>query len=204
MCFSATASFASSALLLLISCVTIFKTGIKSKRLMFACIPLLFSIQQACEGLIWNALSSNQSAIIYAYLYLWFVFIVWPLWMPVAIMRMNKIKNNMFFIPIASGALVALTGLIAALYATPMPSIIEHHIYYSFDLPQSFFTLGTIGYLIATITPFFMSSVAMMPWMGALIAASYVISYIFYYQFILSIWCFFAALLSIIVLKIIW
>ena len=204
MCFSATTSFISSALLLLISCATILKAGMNSKKLMFAAIPLLFSIQQACEGLIWNALTSNQSALIYTYIYLFFVFIVWPLWMPISVMRISAIKNNMFFIPLASGILVALSGLIAAFYTTPIPLIMEHHIYYSFDLPQSFYTLGTIAYLIATITPFFLSTVPFMYIMGILIGVSYAISYIFYYQFILSIWCFFAAILSIIVVKIIW
>src|SRR5579872_2083787 len=115
MCFSATASFAASAALLVISCITIYRTKAEGRKLMFAAIPLLFAIQQACEGLIWHSLSSNRSATIYTYLYLSFVFMVWPLWMPISIMRMNNVQNKLFFIPIAAGASVAILGVMMSI-----------------------------------------------------------------------------------------
>ncbi len=54
-------------------------------------------------------------------------------------------------------------------------------------------------YVIATIVPFFIARNKMLWAIGALTVASYVISYIAYFEAFTSVWCFFAALISILV-----
>ncbi|HKB44680.1 MAG TPA: hypothetical protein VKC90_09825, partial [Chitinophagaceae bacterium] len=43
-----------------------------------------------------------------------------------------------------------------------------------------------------------------MKWLGIVFIASYVFSLIFFSGFLVSVWCYFAALLSIVVLWIVW
>jgi len=51
-------------------------------------------------------------------------------------------------------------------------------------------------YLIATITPLFVSSIKRTHLMGILMFFSCLITAIFFTQYLLSVWCFFAALIS--------
>jgi uncharacterized membrane protein YjjB (DUF3815 family) len=43
-----------------------------------------------------------------------------------------------------------------------------------------------------------------MKWLGIIFLASYLFAIIFYQGFVVSVWCFFAALLSFVVLWIVW
>lgn len=52
------------------------------------------------------------------------------------------------------------------------------------------------------ITPFF-SGIKKMKWLGIVFLASYLFAITFYNGFVISVWCFFAALLSFVVLWII-
>jgi len=55
MCFSANASFAASAVTGVIGIIAITKTR-TTPQLLFATIPLLFSVQQLSEGVVWLSL----------------------------------------------------------------------------------------------------------------------------------------------------
>ena len=54
-------------------------------------------------------------------------------------------------------------------------------------------------YIIATILPAFFSPVKYMRFLGAAIFISYIITQLFYTGYIVSVWCFFASVISIIV-----
>nr|QIQ10879.1 hypothetical protein OJOKFFHK_00022 [uncultured bacterium] len=52
MCFSAEASFIGAGALAVIGTATL-KTSYNTKNLLWMCIPLLFAVQQFCEGVVW-------------------------------------------------------------------------------------------------------------------------------------------------------
>jgi hypothetical protein len=58
-------------------------------------------------------------------------------------------------------------------------------------------------YIMATIITPFISSIKKMKWLGFVFLASYFFAVILYNGFVISVWCFFAALLSFVVLWII-
>ena len=60
MCFSATASFGASAVLGTLGVITVAKAKTKPQKF-FGTIPLLFSIQQLTEGLLWVSLTLSLS-----------------------------------------------------------------------------------------------------------------------------------------------
>lgn len=204
MCFSASASFTASAVLSLLGLISINRVRKKSDYL-FAATPFLFGIQQFCEGMVWRMMQLNQSPTIASICFLFFAFMVWPLWIPLSLVYIEPDKTRrLYMIPsVACGALVALTVGYSWLYEMPIALIQQCHIVYL--IPGSHFSwiTATIGYLWATIIPFYISSKKGMAWMGSTLALSYIISYVFYYEYLISVWCFFVALLSILIITLI-
>lgn len=197
MCFSANASFTASALLLLCSIFSLKQA--QKKHRMLAAIPLLFAIQQFCEGLVWLGLSRNDYPIIAIYSYLLFVDIVWPLWIPFSIRyaATKKSEKKAMQLPIIAGSLIAIISLIGFLNTSITASIEGHHIYYAISIPEWLQIPLSLCYIIATLVPFFIVKMRYLAFMGTVLALSYITSLIFFYHYHLSVWCFFAAVISI-------
>lgn len=198
MCFSANASFTASAFLLLCSILTLKRA--QPKQRMLAAVPLLFSLQQFFEGLVWLGLSSNNYPTMAMYSYLFFVDIVWPLWIPFSIRyaTTNKAEKKAVRIPIIAGFLIAAITIIGFFTLPPTTAQIEHHhIYYAVPLPYWLQIPTSLLYLIATLVPFFIVKQRYFTLMGTMLAISYILSLIFFYHYHLSMWCFFVAVMSI-------
>ncbi|WP_394337812.1 DUF6629 family protein [Chryseobacterium pennae] len=76
--------------------------------------------------------------------------------------------------------------------------IIGHHITYIQNYPASLrnYSIIIILYGVATIAPPFFFQLKRMHFFGVAILVSYIVSEIFYDHYILSVWCFFAAIIS--------
>jgi len=77
------------------------------------------------------------------------------------------------------------------------------HIQYLLDCPQMLLQIALIFYLIATITPMFVTSIKRVYLFGFFISLSYFVAMIFYDEYLVSVWCFFAAMASVTVLWIV-
>ncbi len=207
MCFSATASFSAGIILSTIGVASIKKAETKS-QLAFASIPLIFAVQQITEGFLWLALSNPDFATMQwpaTYLFLFFAQVVWPFWVPYSILkieknaRKRKVKRGLM----ALGAAVSLY-LGYCLIAFPVEaSISGMHITYEQAYPAALSLIVGLLYIIATIVPPFFSSVRKMWLLGTAILISYIITSVFYTDYIVSVWCFFASIISIAVYVII-
>jgi hypothetical protein len=206
MCFSASASFGAGVVLTVIGIASIKKTTSRS-QIPFASVPLLFAVQQITEGFEWLALSNSAFASlrwITCYSFLFFAQVAWPIWVPYAILKLEpKEKRKKSEI-----ALVCIGTLLAAylgycLINYPVSSEIEgRHISYKLDYPASLATLAGALYIIATIAPPFFSRIRRMWMLGTAILISYIMTTIFYEDYIVSVWCFFASIISIAVFAI--
>ncbi len=199
MCFSATASFTASFVLLLCGITALYRA--KKNQRLFAMIPLLFSIQQFIEGTIWQSLTAGTSVQAATYAYLFFVFIIWPNWIPLSISFMTTriSEKKLLALPIIAGILMSILAISYAFVASPTAMIIDHHIKYTTHLPGWLWIPGMSLYLFATLTPFFIPTIPNLWIMGAVLAFSYVATLLFYYTALLSVWCFFVAVLSVFV-----
>ncbi len=223
MCFSATASFAASAALGTIGGIAVAKAKTKPQRV-FATIPLIFALQQLTEGLLWLSLKNADIAAwqnSLTYIYLVFAMAVWPLWIPYTIWLLEKDAKRKKIIKLFVwiGAVVAAgVGVVLAVYpvevVTPFcfncPDIstatLRHHLHYEFAIPQMVKNLiiaFSVLYITATIIATFISSIKKMRWLGIVFLVSYLFAVNFYNGFVISVWCFFAAVLSFVVLWII-
>lgn len=201
MCFSASASFGAGAVLSVIGVAT-FKKATSRKQLAFAAIPLIFCVQQVSEGFLWLALSNPDYVHwqkLTTYTFLFFAQVVWPTWVPVSIYIMDKEGHYKMFqrLLIGAGGLVSLYLGYCLLTFPVEAKIIGYHISYEQDFPYVFGRLSGLLYILATIAPSFLSSNRRMWMLGTATAISYIITTIFYNDYIVSVWCFFASIISI-------
>lgn len=203
MCFSATASFGAGILLSAIGIATIKKVQ-PTEQKMFAMIPLIFAVQQISEGFLWMGLTDpvNSSMQNYAsYIFLFFAQVLWPTWVPYSIMLMEKDPQRKVYFKILTtiGILVSFYLGYCLLNYSVEAKIDGYHISYGQNYPEEISRLGGMLYVIATIAPSFFSSIKKMWILGLAILLSYIITTILYTDYIVSVWCFFASIVSIII-----
>lgn len=203
MCFSASASFAGGAVITAIGIMSVTRNTTPERRL-FAGIPLIFGIQQISEGFVWVALQSQQHDLmltISSYVFLLAAVVIWPFMIPLSVLLMEKSqqRRKVLRVLLAIGIITSLyygTGLL--LYDVN-PQISEHHIRYASEFPRPLALAAFIIYATATLVPLFVSSVRRMWMFGTLVAASCLVTGIFYKEYLTSVWCFFAALISVVI-----
>lgn len=203
MCFSPEASFTASFALFAIGLLTISR--IRSPRhLMIALVPILFAIQQACEGMLWLTLPRATNDIwitIFKYCFLTFAFLIWPIWIPCSLFLVEKNYYRRIALGTCAvgGILWALAILGIFIQRGAYVALGCYHIYYSLDIPWITTETGVILYNLATILPFFISSIPKMWIFGLLAFISCIVSLLMWTQFFVSVWCFFAAVLSLLI-----
>jgi hypothetical protein len=201
MCFSAGASFAGGALITTIGVLTVRKNSEPSRRV-FAAMPLIFGVQQISEGFVWVALQSpghEMMSGIAACIFLFAAVILWPVYVPLSVLLMEKEQGSrrIMFPLLFIGLLVSAYYAVRLLTSEIYPVISSHHIKYTGEFPRTWALAVFSGYLIATLVPFFISTRRRMWILGLLMALSCLVTGIFYKEYLTSVSCFFAALISI-------
>lgn len=203
MCFSAGASFAGGIIITGIGVVTIREVH-KPSQLVFASIPLFFGVQQIMEGCLWLALPDADYVNIQkiaTYFFLIMAQVLWPALIPVSVLLMeeNKKRIRILRILLVMGLSLSLYYSVCLLSFHVTPQIMGYHILYNTDFPESFAIIAFIIYLVVTITPLFVSGIKRTHMLGILMFLSCLITAIFFTQYLISVWCFFAALISVVI-----
>jgi len=201
MCFSATASFGAGVVLSIIGVASIIKVKHPS-QILFASIPLLFAVQQITEGVLWVTLPNpayNSLSQVMTYVFLFFAQFFWPLWVPIAILMLEKESKRKRFqkVLVGMGMIVALYFAYCLISYPVHAKIVGYHVTYKVDYPNLLGKYGGIFYLIATVAPPFFSHIKRMWMFGVSMFISYLITAIFYDHYVVSVWCFFASIISI-------
>lgn len=200
MCFSAEASFAGGILISSIGIATM-KQVHKPSQLIFASIPLFFGVQQITEGVLWLTLPNPEYAHIQkisAYIFLTMAEVLWPLIIPLSVylIEENSKRKRLIRISLLMGLSLTFYYGYCMIFLNFNPQIMGYHIQYNSDFPESLALPAFVVYLIATIAPLFVSSIKRMRLFGTLLFFSCLITAIFFTQYLTSVWCFFAALIS--------
>lgn len=207
MCFSAPASFIASAGLLVIGAITIYRSANTPQRI-FAGIPLIFSVQQFSEGLLWLSLSCPDFAHFYSgamYVFLAFAQVVWPSFVPLTVLLLEKAPGRKKILRVLLGiGLFTSAYLLYSLLRYPVSAHADgHHIRYELDFPFWNQWYSGVTYILASVLPPFISSIKRLRLFAVILLLSYLVSRIFYEDYLISVWCYFAAVLSICTLNII-
>ena len=203
MCFSATASISAGVVLLGIGALTLRSALATHQRrgLLFAAIPLLFAVQQLIEGVIWLTFSNEATLLnsVMTHVYSFFSHVLWPIYVPVAVVLMEPKgwRRRALFLFVTGGGVVA-AYLLYVLFAFPVVSrpTGQHIEYVS---PHFFAAVTMTLYLLSTAVSPLLSTHRMVVVFGVLALLSFGAAYAFYATWFISVWCFFAALLSAVV-----
>ncbi len=200
MCFSSEASFAGGVIISTIGVAVVTKIH-KPSQLLFACIPIFFGIQQFTEGILWITIPNPQLITLQrvaTYIFLIMADVLWPLWIPLSVLFMEekaKRKKILWYLLII-GMAVSIYYSFCLIFLHVTPQIMGYHIRYTSDFSKVIAIPVFILYLIASITPLFISSIKRTHVLGIFMFLSCVVTAIFFTQFLTSVWCFFAALIS--------
>lgn len=205
MCFSAGASFAGGVIISSIGIATVRKAR-KSSQIVFASIPLVFGLQQFAEGLLWLTLPDPDPQFYYlrnigTYIFIITAQVIWPLMIPFSVLLMEKDarRRKILIYLLIFGATVSAYYAICQLFLHVNARIEGYHVLYKTDFPESLSNPVFIVYLIATIGPLFVSTLKKMRIMAVLMMLSCLLTILFCKEYLTSVWCFFAALISLVI-----
>lgn len=207
MCFSATASFVSGSILTVAGAISL-SSAKKNNQKLFAAIPMIFGIQQFLEGLLWLVLpdpSNKESIQLLTLLFLFFAQVVWPLWVPLSVWVYEEDAKRKNTLLLFLGIGIIVSGYLAyCLINFDVAAVMkEHHIQYQLSFIQKIVPISGWLYFITTVIPPFISTCHRMRILGTIIFLSYVVSKVYFNDYLISVWCFFAAILSVLVILVI-
>jgi len=209
MCFSAPVSFATTALLLPAGFYGLRVASQNNPRyLPLATIPIAFGVQQACEGLVWVGMEITSSTQVYlgAFGFLGFAYWFWLFWAPwsVAICEINpsvrRVGWSLGFLGFGYGALLYLPMVFQPDWLAVQ--VVHHSIEYQTRLifdPWLSQEVDRLVYALIILIPFALASNPALKGLGATIALSAIASHWLLHQVFVSVWCFFAAILSLLI-----
>jgi hypothetical protein len=208
MCFSATVSYSAAAVLV--------PTGLyamqqarrsQSPYWTWGLIPVFFGLQQAFEGRVWQELDAGNAhaAVPFALGFHFFSHFLWLWWLGLSSYVVEPGNTRRMVI---GGCTVfgAFAGTLVFSVMLSHPewmniAIREHSIVYKFSVPyrDSIHLPVTPAalYALTTLVPLFLSSHRLINIFGLLVALSSVLASAIYGYAYISVWCFFAALISL-------
>ena len=162
--------------------------------------PIVFSIHQLIEGVLWLTIGRGQSQQLVQWLtvgYLVVAYCLWPVVSPAALYLIepdaHKKKRLLSLLVLGAGASAYILYYMSRSHLEA--SIMQHSIYYDSDIPHP--NELTALYALATLLPFFFSSYPPIQVIGVLNFIFCGIAFYVYHVTFHSVWCFFAAAFSI-------
>jgi hypothetical protein len=200
MCFSASASFIAGISLSAIGLLTM-KRAKRKAEVPFALIPLMFGIQQLIEGALWLSFRFDAPGLNAASTYAFSLFshTFWPIFVPFAVGLLEPVpwRRNVIYFFQFLGLLIGLY-LLYFIVRYPVTAVAGKNIVYV--SPHFYQTSAMLLYLAATCVVSFFSSHRLVRAFGILALALFFIAYWFFAVALFSVWCFFSAVLSVIIL----
>ena len=202
MCFSPVASFITAGLTGAVGLTTMSRTT-QLRELPLAATPLFFAVQQGLEGLLWlNLPAAPQSPMSKGLVLFFLVFaqVFWPTFAALAALSIEPMKRRrrLMWPWFAVGLGVSGYLLWGLLTRSHGAQVIEDHIVYTTEQPHS--TAVALAYLASVSLPLLLSSRRTLVMLGAVVLVGCAVAYGLYLEAFQSVWCFFAAAASVIIL----
>ncbi len=214
MCFSPQASFAVGAALLPAGAYCTQAAVRRDMRFVpLGLVPIAFGLQQITEGFVWLGLREDNAALVQqsSVVFLFFAIAFWPLWIPLSMAiaeSRHRQKVILSILAVVGWAWLWLYWPVAADPAKWLSTeIVQHSIRYNvgevpaLDLAPRW--AWRAGYLLVICVPLSMGRFdpGGNRWAnlsgGLLVAVLFAVSVGLYWHAFLSVWCFFAAVLSL-------
>lgn len=199
MCFSATASFTAGVTLSALGMANYQKIKSSDYRLL-GIFPFLFATQQFLEGIVWLTIGNSSLSSLNLVVrdgFLLFATGIWPILCPLAVYlgEKNSLKRKVIFgLVIVGGCLgIYLFGFVIT-HGVQLEKF-SGNLLYDLTVIPLFAPLKYL-YLLVTSLPFVLSERRPVRLFGLAAIASFGLANLFYNLTFVSVWCFFAAVLS--------
>jgi hypothetical protein len=215
MCLSAPASFGLGAALLPAGAYCVRAAVRKDRRyLPLALAPLLFGVQQGCEGLVWMARDRDDVKLARAAAlgFLFFALSFWPFWLPLSAWCLEKRPGMRPGLAVVTLLGLAWSGVLyVPLLVHPERlgiEVVHHSIQYEYGSLPVFQVASAevlrVAYLLLVVLPLIACPDRRVKWFGILLAAAAVVSQLVFVYAFASVWCFFAAVLAVYLCLVFW
>jgi hypothetical protein len=199
MCFSETVSFSAAAGLSLLGIGTIRQTTSRA-QLLLAAFPCLFAVQQTLEGLVWLGKSNSyfgEFDSIGTYGFLLFATLLWLVLSPLSIYLLETdIHKKRLLLGLAAGGLLLGVYLFGWIMSHGIqPQTFSGNLLYDLRFIP-FYEASKYLYLAIIVLPFAIAHSSALKLFSGLIASSFALSQLLFHATMVSVWCFFAAVLS--------
>lgn len=207
MCFSSPISFAAAAVLTTAGAASL-KMVKKPQELILVSFPFIFAIQQFSEGFIWlylNGTISGELPYVFGYTFNLCAQAIWPLFAPLGafLIEPNKFRKKILLPILIGGIFCSIYLFVKITFGTIITSANAQHIIYNIR-DVSFIPYIKYFYLFVVSAAFLLSSYKMMFLFGVLVLASFIVTACVASAAYISVWCFFAAILSLIICGHLW
>jgi hypothetical protein len=200
MCFSAPASLVASGALGA-SGIAILRMPKKKAEIPLSLFPIIFAVHQLIEGILWLSLTgaisdTYKAGAVYAYAFIAFVF--WPIFVPFSMymIETGRTRRKLIFLCQIVGLYIGISFLIGIIKYPVDATGLSHSISYQIKSPAK----SLAPYLLAVAVPFLIASNKRLVLLGAtLLLSCGAAAYMACSNTFPSLWCFYAAILSLIV-----
>lgn len=201
MCFSAPVSFGAAAILAVSGAATLTKVRVPAE-LPLAGVPLLFAAHQTIEGFLWRAASDGPGhTAALATLFAAIALVIWPLLIPIAMALVERHPLRrlamLFLVPAGIGVSVNYAAILLVRPYRAWP--LGHTLTYVNNYPVSPVMLGI--YILCVCLPPLLSASRILNLFGVIVIVGLAVTFLAFYESFISVWCFFAALGSLILWK---
>jgi len=199
MCFSAAGSFALSGVLAGTGATAMAVNRSRAQRL-FAGIPLVFAAQQAAEGVVWLTIADPAQATLQRLAvagFLGIAVVIWPVWCPLSLCLAegNPARRRVLTVMSWIGGAVSVGALALLIRWQPVAMVAGQSIQYVHEA-SALGRFTVLVYAVAALLPFFVSTTTLARTIGTTFVVSLVVTIVVYREALTSVWCFFAAILS--------
>ena len=195
-----------AAVLTVIGGASIVASADKPRRL-FAAIPLAFAAQQAAEGIVWLTIDAPEHAKLLraaVFGFLAFALVIWPTWVPWALRVAERDPARRKWLARLTwiGVFVSLAAAVLLTRWAPHAYIEGRSVHYNFGVPTGTVShlLLVVAYAAPALVSFFVSTIELSNVFGAALVLSMGAALAIREEALTSVWCFFAAGLSLLIL----
>lgn len=204
MCFSSHVSYITSAILFPAGIYGVIK-ALKCNRqyLLLSLIPVIFSLQQLSEGILWDALALQRYDLIDygALTYLFFAYLFWPMFIPCCFYFIEPMgaRKKILSVLIVCGFILGCLVYIPLITNTGLFKVTIDYQALNYNIEQAQYksVLYIVCYALIMFYSWLFCSITSIRVLGLLLLASFIISLIWFEYAFTSRWCFFAAGLSL-------
>jgi hypothetical protein len=171
------------------------------REIPFAALPALFAAHQLMEVAVWAGLDGEVSPGVAELAMRAYLFIAWPLlptYMPLAVLLIDE-RRRAAIAPFVILGLVVSAYLGFVVLANPVEVVRHDHGLEYLNVVQHPLVWAVL-YIVAVVGPLLLSGYRSIVAFGVLNLVGLVLVAVFYMQSFASLWCFFAAVGSILVL----